>query len=113
MTCSDANLIAGKQHDGVGVGVVLERARRVIEHAFGDVVQGEPARIDGCPVGFIGVEGDEVDLPNFLAGLIAAAIRGCDVVRNRSFKCSALLGRSSREHIYAREPCLERAHRSD
>ena len=45
MSGCDANLIAAEQHDGVGVGIVFERECRVIEHAFGHVVQGEPAGV--------------------------------------------------------------------
>ena len=79
MSWGDANLVAAEQHDGVGVGVALERARRVIEHAFGHVVQGESAGVDGGLIGRIGVEGDEFDLIARLAGRVLVPFDG-DVV---------------------------------
>ena len=112
MSWGDANLIAAEQHDGVGVGIALEHARRVIEHAFGHVVQGEPAGVDGGLVGCVGVEGDESGLIARLAGRILVS-NGGDIVRDRFLKRAALFGRSSRKHINAREPRPERAHRGD
>ena len=80
MSGRDTNLIAAEQHDGVGVGVVPERAHRVIEHAFGHVIQGEPAGVQGGTIGLIGVEGDEFDAFARLAGRILVPMRGGDVV---------------------------------
>ena len=112
MSWGDANLVAAEQHDGIGVGVVLECAHCVIEYAFGHVVQGEPAGVDGGLVGCIGVKGDEFDLIARLAGRVLVPSGGY-VHRDRFLKRAALFGRSSRKHIYARELRPERAHRGD
>ena len=139
MSWGDANLVATEEHDGVGMGVVPEPVRRVIEHAFGHVVQGEPAGVDGGLVGRIGVEGDEFDAFARLTGCVLFSMRGSvvvrilvvaravvdiamrvasvpnggDVARDHLLKRAALLGRSSRKHVYAREPRFECTHCGD